>query len=226
VRLWGAGGRLLGQYNQVPAGQAYPPDLWRAGDIVRDGYPIRVDERGPAVCQVMVSLNKGDEPLGEVRTPMRWKLAPPALSKDGISMPVRYVIGEQAELIGYDLPEAIAPGAREYPVTLYWHVLEEIDDEYTVFVHLADAAGQVIGQGDGVPMRGDYPTTHWSPGEAFADVHLVLSDEAVREEGHLLIGMFRPQDGVRQPVYTLQGDRAPNDAIRLDMQTQRTEQSR
>ena len=207
VRLWTLGGRLVGQRDTVPAGEVYPPDLWRAGDVVRDVYRLEVGESGPAMCRVTVDVLAGEESLGSTSSPPLLKLAGPPVAADEIAHPLAYTLGDRVELAGYDL--STAPPT----VTLYWRVLAEMDEEYTVFVHLLDEDGELLGQGDGPPLNGDYPTSYWSPGELLADTHVAPSGSGA----YLLVGLYRPTDGARLPVRAATGERVPDDAIVLDI---------
>jgi len=83
--------------------------------------------------------------------------------------------GDQVELLGYAIsPEngRIAPGGR-FHVTLYWQSLAEMDQDYTVFVHLVDQTGRIYSQHDGQPTAGLYLTSEWKEGEVIEDVHLI-----------------------------------------------------
>ena len=126
------------------------------------------------------------------------------------------------ELSGYLVPDGVSLAPGGFPVTLSWRVLAEMDEDYTVFLHLLDAHGVLIGQGDGPPFSGDYPTSSWSRGEELADTYLVLPAEGasapdVPAGAYLLVGFYRPEDGARVPVVTEAGNRVPHDAIRLDL---------
>ena len=81
-------------------------------------------------------------------------------------------VGEQANLIGADLPGQARPGER-VAVTLYWFNLRDTDQNYQVFVHLLDASGAVRAQQDGAPVGGFSPTTRWRPNELILDPHLI-----------------------------------------------------
>ncbi len=215
VRLWSTGGRLLGQRDQVPAGEVYPPDLWRKGEIVRDTYRIRVEFPGPALCQAMVSARAGDITLGEAMTPVLCTLSPPSLHKDDLPSDPVYVFGERVKLVGHELVITDAPALQ---VTLYWDVIEALDRDYQVFVHLLDGNGRTIGQGDGPPLEGDYPTGAWAPGELLADPHLVSLEDGIPLGGQLLVGLYHTGDGVRLPVSSVPGERMPDDAVRIDLE--------
>lgn len=204
VRLWTLGGRLVGQRDAVPAGEAYPPDLWRTGDVVRDLYLLPLNGSGPALCRVTVDVLAGDETLGAASSPPLFRLAGPEVAVGEIEHRLSYTLGGKVELVGYDL--STAPSQ----ITLYWRVLAEMDVDYTVFIHLLGADGTLLGQGDGPPFGGDYPTSYWRAGELLADSHaLPVGGKRV------LVGLYRPVDGTRMPAYAATGERLPDDAIPL-----------
>jgi 4-amino-4-deoxy-L-arabinose transferase-like glycosyltransferase len=218
VRLISSGGRLLVQSDHVPAGEAYPPDLWRAGDVVRDEHRVEVVAPGPAACHVMVSLTGKEGELGQFNTPSIGKLAPGPLPEDVTVRPLDYALGGLVTLLGYAPPERAAASEGVLPVTLLWRAEAEMDESYTVFVHLLDAQGQPVGQGDALPVMGDYPTTFWSPGDVLVDTHHVLLHGPFPADGYLLVGMYRHEDGSRLSAYTANGERVLHDAIRLDLE--------
>jgi hypothetical protein len=41
--------------------------------------------------------------------------------------------------------------------------------DYTLFIHVLDGDGQMIGQHDGQPSGGEYPTSLWDAGEQGRD---------------------------------------------------------
>ncbi len=112
VRLWTLSHRLVGQRDTIPAGEVYPPDLWRAGDIIRDVYRIPIEATGPAMCQVSVIVMRGDPGdssetvLGQAHSPvalrLKGSLVPPVPSTD--AMP--YTLDNKIALIGYEVAEA------------------------------------------------------------------------------------------------------------------------
>ncbi len=57
VHLLGEGADIWGQQDSMPQGGLAPTSTWRAGQIVRDGYEIRVKDEAPAlVCTLEVGL--------------------------------------------------------------------------------------------------------------------------------------------------------------------------
>jgi hypothetical protein len=225
VQLWTFGGRLVGQHDRTPAGDLYPPDLWRVGDVVRDTYHFTMVEETPAMCHVTVLVLDGDDLLGQVSSPSALKLVGVPVSADDIPLPLMVSLGGQIELIGYDVP-AHPPfdGLRAQPssgetleITLYWRALADVEEDYTVFVHLLGEDGTLYGQGDGPPLNNDYPTSYWSPGEVLADVRTIALHNGRPAGAYLLVGLYRLADGARLPVHTAEGERMPDDAVRLEI---------
>ncbi|HDD24958.1 MAG TPA: hypothetical protein ENF52_05950 [Chloroflexi bacterium] len=226
VQLWTLGGRLVGQRDTIPAGERYPPDLWRPGDVVRDTYFISIDEgkKGPAVCQVTVDLRSGEEPIGSVTTPPLLWLTSPPLTVPTDSLPTTYVLGERIELLGYTLTPATSSEGevKGWRLTLYWRMRVEMDGgternklygDETVFVHLVGGDGTLLAQGDGPPLEGDYPPLYWLPGDVLADAHQMAWPGDLPVGAHFLVGMYRLTNGGRLPVYTARGIHVPDEAI-------------
>ncbi len=79
---------------------------------------------------------------------------------------------------------------------LYWRCLERMENDYTVFVHLLDAEGKIVAQGDSPPVQGHYPTTVWAVGEMVRDEHpLVGPPEAVARGVRFAVGWYSAQKG-------------------------------
>lgn len=92
--------------------------------------------------------------------------------------------GGAAALLGYELrpgeprsritplegadERALSPG-QPIQINLYWRALAPMTVDYTLFVHVYDAAGNRVAQRD-LPLRSeDYRTTRWQPGELVID---------------------------------------------------------
>ena len=96
-----------------------------------------------------------------------------------------------------------------------WTTTATPPEAYTIFVHVLDANGNLIGQADGPPSGGDYPTDWWSPGETIVEMRpLPLPPEADR----VTIGLYRLSDQTRLPIVDKSGQRVPNDEIVLPVQ--------
>lgn len=82
--------------------------------------------------------------------------------------PLNANLGDQISLLGYDYSRS--EGGLE--VTLFWQAQTEIPLDYSIFVHLVDAAGNTVAQHDGQPWWDvAVPTSTWLPGEKLRDRH-------------------------------------------------------
>ncbi|MBN1978761.1 MAG: glycosyltransferase family 39 protein [Anaerolineae bacterium] len=109
--------------------------------------------------------------------------------------------------IGYDLrtPE-VAPGGTVELVTL-WRVvapeplrprnLSNAEEDWVVFTHALDGAGNVVGQED----RLDAPAWDWQAGDVVAQIHrFELQPDLGAGPVALEVGIYRRSDGLRLPV--------------------------
>jgi len=108
---------------------------------------------------------------------------------------------ERGEYISQSLPLQVSPG-QTIRLSLYWQSVAEMDTDYTVFTHLLDDEGRIVGQHDGLPGNGFRLTeiwqpaifkltSKWQPGEVMRDVHyLNLSPGCKPGRDTLEVGMY------------------------------------
>jgi len=117
-------------------------------------------------------------------------------------------LGNLVKLLGYDLgrgTSTIAPGDTLH-LTLYWQAQREMDEDYTVFVHLIDEEGQIGGQKDNQPEGGFYPTSYWDLGEVVKDGYeVVVESDTPPGRYRLEIGMYLLATRERLPVLDEEG---------------------
>lgn len=127
-----------------------------------------------------------------------------------LNPPVRW--GQFAQLRGVALPqgaETWAGGSLE--VALHWGALDAAEQDYSVFLHLADSSGRVWAQADGAPRNGSRPASGWASGEAIVDVRqIALPPDLPPGVYTLVAGWYNWQSGARVP---LPGQ--PDDALTL-----------
>jgi len=93
------------------------------------------------------------------------------------------------------LQETLAAGTT-LRVALYWDVLEEMEQNYAVFVHALDGNGRLLGQHDGWPADAHRPTAVLQAGEHFRDVHyLTLTAPLPSAELTLRLGLYETESG-------------------------------
>jgi 4-amino-4-deoxy-L-arabinose transferase-like glycosyltransferase len=199
-------------YADAPVHGTYPTSAWTAGEIVTDRYDPRLPRDVPPrdySLQLQVSnlsLNLGTVTVQAVER---------TFDVPSISQPLTAALGEQVELLGYDLSAETCAAGDTLTLTLYWRALAEMDASYTVFVHLLAPDGSMTGQRDSPPLGGAYPTDLWLPGEVVTDVYEIsISADPTPGEHRLEVGMYVAETGVRLPVAD-----GSNDAIPIQVVT-------
>jgi hypothetical protein len=229
LHLFGREGRKIG-YRDSHAGMGkYPTSRWQPGEVIQDTYTLQIDPDAlaPTAAQLEVGLYQfktmqrlpasdgmgqpvAQTILARVKIEGRGASAVPSHALD-------ITLGPGVRLLGYDLPETELRPGDVAPVVLYWETAP-LPEDYQVLVHLIGADGALVGQGDGPPMDGDYPTSFWGSGERLVDHHrLTVSEEAPEGEAWLYVGLYSLEDWRRLPVLdeTASEDRAPIALVRI-----------
>ena len=113
------------------------------------------------------------------------------------------VIGGFVEYVGHDVTSLDWHRNSTVFLSLYWRPTETAPPafDYSLYIHLLDADGNLIAQWDGVPMQGEYPTRFWRPGESLLDYRdLRLPGTLSPGPAHLRIGFYDPLSGERLPI--------------------------
>jgi hypothetical protein len=115
-------------------------------------------------------------------------------------------LGGQVSLLGHDGVPAAVEAGQDVHLTLYWQALSGMAEDYTVFVHLLDEDGRIVGQYDGQPMQGFYPTSRWDVGDTVRDdLDVTVGASVPRGPLQLVAGMYLPSTGERLPVLDADG---------------------
>jgi 4-amino-4-deoxy-L-arabinose transferase-like glycosyltransferase len=125
-------------------------------------------------------------------------------------------LGDGIALRGYSLSRDDLQAGDTLTVTLFWERTGPVDDDYHVFVHLADEEARVWGQHDGQPILGAHPTSQWAMGVVLPDSHPLQIDlQAPAGTYDLVVGMYRWPSLERLPATRPDGERWLNDRITL-----------
>jgi hypothetical protein len=124
---------------------------------------------------------------------------------EAVDQPLEVDLGDQIRLLTYNLvlppPRGVLEGDKSLTLTLHWQALHPPQGDYTVFVHLLDADGDLVAQHDGLPMDGVYPTSEWIVGDTFTQqIKLTIPPDAPSGTYDLVVGMYTYPDIVRLPV--------------------------
>jgi hypothetical protein len=209
VHLIGGLGSLWGQRD----GLGFPTEGWRPGDLLVQWHDARVPVgTPPGQLAVEAGAYRRDD---GTRLPVQLASGGPADDRlrlgdlrveraeerpglpDSVA-PVAIPFGQSIRLRGFELDAGAARPGGAVGATLYWQALGRVGGDYTVFVHLVADAPQPVGQGDGPPAFGMYPTSRWQPGDLVRDPHEVrLAPDLARRRYWLLLGLYRADDGAR-----------------------------
>jgi hypothetical protein len=215
LRLFDANDQVIARWDAFPGGGLYPTRVWQPGEIIEDNYrtPIPLDARA-GIGRIETGLFRrapletltARDPHGNIVTPTiaRFKItgAPPLAPQ--IEHVVNHVFGDQIALVGLARPDSVVRGST-LSLKLYWRALAPIAEDYTVFVHLVDANGNIIAQRDSQPQRGAYPTSFWDAGEIVMDEYaLVVPRDASPSDYQIRVGVYRANDVAR--LATRNGD--------------------
>ncbi len=216
VHLVDGQGQAIAQSDRQPGGVFYPTTLWRPGERLRDDHRLTLPADTPeGIYDLWVGMyalgdDGGLEPLGEAiqagHVAVKWQV-PTELGEVG--RPLEAQFGDELALLGYDA--ALEGGALQ--VTLTWRCLRPPAVDYSVFVHLVDAGGQVVTQQDGWPQEGAYPFSVCDSGEVIVDRRLLPLPDGLPAAGtQLHIGLYRLESGQRLPVSV------GGDAVKVDLE--------
>jgi hypothetical protein len=218
VQLVGEANSIAGRRGTYPGLGSFPTSLWQPGDTFCDLYrvPVNGDAQGPAVYAVEVGLfdlQTNDRVPATDAAGNRVEFAGVADVKvigDGAEVPASAPrlganFADKASLLAYEANSMASKD--ELPLTLYWRAEAPLAADYVVFLHLLDAAGNVVAQGDAPPRAGRYPTHWWEPGEVITDRHAIpLPADLPPGEYRVRTGLYRPDTGERLPLAGAAGD--------------------
>jgi hypothetical protein len=132
----------------------------------------------------------------------------------GSRLPLEANLADQVLLVSCDLTRVEFKPGETVQLTLHWQALREMSEDYTVFVHLAQAEGQVVSQQDSQPLGGVRPTTSWTPGEMVDDPYeLAIPVGASPGTYWLKVGMYSQRTMKRLPVVEPGRAQAEHDAV-------------
>ncbi len=140
---------------------------------------------------------------------------PPLLSDEEVASrttPTNIRFGDTVRLVGFNLeprtesPQSASPG-EEISVTLCWKASAPTEENYAYFTHLLGPNESIVGARDTHPGLGRFPTSQWTPGDAFCDVMRVPVAEWAPTPAvyDVEIGWYDPETGDRLPAHRADG---------------------
>jgi hypothetical protein len=201
--------------------QRHPSDIptsdWATGLYVRNPlrlvipadadpiqYALRTGFYDPESGELLEADSSPDGPLELARV---WvEPSTPPQPPDGPH--VRF--GENIELVGAEIEEELGT------LALTWRAAQPLAADYTIFVHLLDSNGQLLGQLDGAPYDNRYPLRTWRPGAVIEDRRdLTATGVDLSQVAQIAVGVYDPATLVRLPATDDSGSPLPDNGVIL-----------
>jgi hypothetical protein len=202
LSLIDAAGNEVGHADSLPVNGALPTHVWTPGVTVLNemdlwtnpgvppgDYRLRVGVYDQATMRPLPSATGETADLGNVH------LAHRMISTRGLDVTAdgQPIFGGSIRLLGHHI-ERDGAGST---ITYLWQAERSIGGRLVVFNHLVGADGRIVGQKDGEPGGGAYPTDRWIAGEVIRDVYRVPLPADAPAELRLLVGLYEPGSGAR-----------------------------
>ena len=186
----------------VPVLERYPTNIWLPGEVVLEHRRLVVPPGVEGDADVVVRVGETAVTIGQLVIQATDNL----FVQPDIANPLDEQFGDVARLISFELPTQTASPSQPFEITLFWQAMTTgAETNYTVFVHLLDANGNVIAQHDAQPINGQRPTGGWIADEYIIDPHQ-LSFKVLNYTGdaQIALGLYNAATGDR--LQTPNGD--------------------
>jgi len=219
VHLVDACGSTWAQNDGAALEGLYPTTYWVEGEVISDmreislpvdipsgRYRLQVGVYNPETLERFGVMDEAGNYLGEsiILDYVQISEGP-----HGASAPQHLVdasLGNKVTLWGYDVQTTTARPGETLRLVLYWRANKQVEEDYTVFVHLVDDTGRIWGQRDSQPENGFYPTSYWDVGEMVRDEYEVMVDPDVPPGLYKIeMGLYLLATGERLPYIDEQG---------------------
>lgn len=199
---------------EMPLAYQYPTSDWQPGEVVETSYPLPLRSLPPGSYRIrlrVVGLS-GELALGQVRL----EAVERVFAVPTIEHPLVCHLGDNIELVGYDLAAREYRAGEAIPLRLYWRARASVAGDYKVFAHLVGEGERIWGQHDSVPAGWRRPTTGWEAGEVIVDEYsLPIHPQAPAGRYTIFVGMYDPITMQRLPLEDEAGHRLPDDRLPL-----------
>lgn len=208
-----------------PGGGLLPTGDWMPGAMYADSYSIPISRKASAPTLLRLDVSFWIDSLDERLLVSSNGSAIGSLMLDaGRLLPVT-LVQEAAQiengstfvpgitLIGHTVLSQVEAETR---FIIFWRAEHPVSADWTVFVHMLNATGDIVAQADGPPLKGDWPTSAWDPGQPVRDPrHLAYSSALPPGEYSVLVGLYDPASGMRAAAHARDGSEHTDRAVLL-----------
>lgn len=210
-------GDRLGGVDTYPGAGALRTSTWEVGKIYADTYEVPLLRAISARYPFRVKVDWYDEAPSETLD---------IVNRDGVDLPVVLLdVGAVVQpnyslsLTRFESLETVDRFEREFgasirltsfkvlppfTVEIEWEAINSMDLDYTAFVHVLNAEGELVGQADTFP---ELPTHYWYPPERYVTQHPIrfLADQLEPGTYTVLVGWYENngEDYPRLQIYEM-----------------------
>lgn len=197
---------------------SYDTDAWQPSQAIEARYRLPVPPDWPAgEAQVDVAVLDADgQPLEDAAALETVEIA--AVDRlfvlpDDVGTPLDVLFEPGIVLHGALVETAVLTPGEQLRLTLFWQTEVQPEQLITAFVHVIDAQGNIVAQGDQWPAG--LPSVIWAPGQVLIDEYAIdLPPDLPPGAYRLGVGLYTP-DGTRLPAADADGARYPDDRVPL-----------
>ena len=164
----------------------------------------------PLGCIVEAPTASNNAPQGGPQ-PQQQQMAQPRQGAQPMQVKVGANLADKVEIVGAIVdPGMITPGIPAR-VNVFFKVLQQIPEDYMIFVHIEDAEGRMERLNvDHKTVNGQYPTNAWKVGETVKDeFQIYLPPGAQARAINVLLGLWNPANDQRMKLKNV--DQVRND---------------
>jgi hypothetical protein len=109
--------------------------------------------------------------------------------------------GSSLRLVGYKLDTSDLHTSSTSTLTLQWQAREAMRTDYTLFLHVFDSSGTLVGQVDVPPGGPGRPTSTWQRNQYVAwSLTIPLEASSTARPAWITLGLYDPRDLTRLPL--------------------------
>jgi hypothetical protein len=190
-------GKSLGHGEAALGNDIYPSWAWSLNEIVATHVNFIAGADSSAAGEVQLGV-RGDSaallPSAQGETIDLGRVAVQTLEACNRTWSIDATFGDIIKLIGYRIESSNAVDSTAH-IVLCWELIKPTTVDYTVFVHVTDAHGNMH-TSDSQPRGGTYPTSIWQTGEWSEDSHLIPQAVELPLK-QITVGLYRLDSGER-----------------------------
>ena len=107
---------------------------------------------------------------------------------------------------GFEIAQSTIKHGDALALVLYWRIVQPLDTNYTVFVHMVDQQGRQVAGIDSEPHQGNLHTSDLRANYFIPDGYIIpITQDIPTGEYKIMVGLYRPGSHDRLPVLDANG---------------------